>query len=585
MNEHLILDIGTGTVNGMIVRPTDTEFKILAHECSTYPGQVVREGRIVDVKRAATTVREIVDCLWEESSVQVRTAHFAVPGRGLQKVTETRSLEFDRSRSFREEDMEQLRQSRERPPADQLIIDEEIIQTLCDGESARTLVGQFGSHFTVKWSRRTLPMHEVENKQNVLIEADLVPGRVMLEPRAVISAFTPEDHRDLSRAVIDFGAGTIDLAYMEEGRVQDVETFIGSGDQLTQAIQDEFRVSFQQGEQIKKQAGESTVQGRDFHGETVEYDGDVLTHTITSCLKGQILSFNPWLEEHSPRLIFLAGGGSQFLFLPRMIARILGRPEEEIISNLPFHLDSDESDFNPADYTALGMARELGKDRGLIYLRFEVNDEPMSFLLDPDEEYTVADLLRDRGWETRTPAPESAMMIGIDGDWKTFRSDDRLTARVQRDGETLDEQAVLRTGDELSVDPPEKPGQVEVMAEDLLPEEQLRVSFNGDTFYREPYLVDENGSIVTGRDRLEDGREYQRKQSWNREEILNFLDSKQSIFPGSQLWKKNGRFTRDQMFHVEDTLEIFRELDPATVGLSKLHEIKANCQPISMTLD
>ena len=587
MNEILVLDIGTGTVVGLIMRSVEGNLELLARERDTYPSRVIEEGKIVDISGAADVVRGVVDRLHSRADVRSQTAHYAVPGRGLRHQSDTQSIRFDPPRTFQESDSRLLSQKRSRPSDDRVIIDKERVSCKVDGESVRRLRGQFGTEFSVEWVVRSLPIRAIENKRNVLLEADLVPGRVLLEPRAVISGCVPSNQWEFSMAVMDFGAGTIDLALIEQGVVKDVETFLGSGDEVSRALQQQFEVSFDESEAIKRQVDEKRVQYTDFSGDQRTVDSDSVITVVTQQLKKQLQRIRNWLEQHHPKLIFLAGGGSQFPFLPRMIARLFKYDEEQVINRpqLPREFDQLAQPVLPEEYTALGISREIHEGRGARYLRAKVNDQPWARLLTKDETYTVEQLLKEKGWESREPVPDSAMMVCLDGDWETFRADFRRKATVYVQGERVDPDYEIRSGDEIEVDPPEDPKPVNVTAGECVPDVELRVRFRESEWLFLPTLVDSRGRELEHDDTLEDGEEYQRKMTWTREEILNSLTEQSVDLPDRCLWKVNSTYTHDQEFHAGDSVRIVSAMDPKGAGLGQVTQIPDEPIALSTSLD
>ncbi|MFB6356640.1 MAG: hypothetical protein ABEJ65_09020 [bacterium] len=77
MNEVMVLDIGTGTIIGLIGRMEDGDVELLARAESRYPGRAVEEGKIVDVELAARTTSKVVNHLSEEAGTTPKTAHYS----------------------------------------------------------------------------------------------------------------------------------------------------------------------------------------------------------------------------------------------------------------------------------------------------------------------------------------------------------------------------------------------------------------------------------------------------------------------------------------------------------------------------
>jgi cell division protein FtsA len=587
VNEQLVLDIGTGTVIGLVARLGDGKPEVLAREEHRYDRRVVREGRIVDVEGAAEVVRGVVDGLADESEINVSTAHFAVPGRGLSVERTARSTTFDSPREIRREDWEQLTR-RSRPDSDRVLIDTELLSCRVDGESVETPVGQFGERLSAEWMMNTIPMREIENKRNVITQAGLAPGRVVLEPRAALRATVSPAEFDGSVVVIDFGAGTIDVAHLEGGRVRDYETFLGGGDAVTEEIESRGRMSFTEAEQVKSSLGHEPISYTDVTGADRQLTRDELEGMIIPVLKDQLGALRDWFSERDPELVFLAGGGARFDFLGRLVGRMLDVDRDSVVHGPPGTIDdvSDEKELirSSADFTALGTLLLVSEGRGRQYLRLTVNGRPYAKLME-SESMTAGALREELGFESREPIPESAVMVQLDGDWETFRADHRLDPIVRVGEEVVDDQYELRSGDEVTIEPAEEPQSVDLRARDCLPDEILRVTYGDRELELKPYLTDTNGEVLSGDDRLEDGKQYTTHTSFPPETVLENVNQQLGDGPRQPLWKVEGQFTHPRDFEPGEHVELINGLSVEDTGLGRLEEVPEDGTPISTPLN
>lgn len=588
MNETLVLDIGTGTVIGMVARRGEDGLEILGREERRHEDRVVREGRIVDVERAAETVSGVVEALSEQAGVRANTAHFAVPGRGLELSRPSHEIEFGSPRDITSEDWNRLIRERPRPEGQKVVVDTEVVRCEIDGEPVENPVGQFGRRLSAEWLLSTIPMHEIENKRNVLIEAGLVPGQVVLESRAALRASVSPDDFNASIGVIDFGAGTIDVAHLENGRVRDYATFLGSGDEITRRIERERHIGFQEAESIKSSADQDDVQYRTLSGDTAWISRDELEHMIIPVLKEQVTRLKNWFDDREPEIIFLAGGGSQFQFLDRLVSRILGIAEDNIVSGppkLPANcVDDRRLVGSAADFTALGQLLLVDEGRARQYLRLTVNGDPFARLID-DDEFTVGDLCTELGYETRDPTPDSAKMISLDGEWETFRADHRLEPVVHVSGDQVDENHPLRSGDEVEIEPPEEPRPLRLEAVDCLPDEVLSVRYNGKHLELKPFLTDDDGTRLDDDEELTDGEAYRLHDRFSPEDVLRNVTEELGSSPAVPLWYIDGTYRQPETFTVGQTvrLEDGRSIDSA--GLGQLESTPDDGGPIEFSLN
>ncbi len=102
----------------------------------------------------------------------------------------------------------------------------------------------------------------------------LIVDSLTLEPIAAMEAAIPKKLRLLNLALIDVGAGTSDIAICSRDSITAFGMVSLAGDEVTEAIVQNFLVDFEAAEKIKKQCSES---------ESVEYiDVLGLTNKIPS---------------------------------------------------------------------------------------------------------------------------------------------------------------------------------------------------------------------------------------------------------------------------------------------------------------
>jgi len=587
VNEQMVLDIGTGTVIGLVARTSEDGIEILARSKARYPKQVVKEGRIVDVQAASEVVRDVVDELNSQSNTRLSTVHFAVPGRGMRTHRRRGTLELETARELRPADRNTLIREREPLDSDRVIINTEVIRCEVDGETVETISGQFGEHVALEWILHSIPVKEIENKRNVVLAADFVPGSVLLEPRAVMRACMSPSRFPSSLAVMDFGAGTIDTAYLEDGKVRNFRTVLGSGDELTSTIQRSLNTDYEEAERMKSNLEGRSVRFQDLGGQEQSIPTERVIKIITPVLREQLLRLTEWFDETSPNMIFLAGGGSQFPFLGRLVSNVFELPVENVFSRSPRQPDRCEDPENlvrsPEDFTVFGMLLLVKEGMSRRYIRLKLNDRMFSRLLE-DKKFTARTLCKTLGYESKEPGPKSAIMVSIDGQWRTYRSDARLEPEVLVEGESVQPETELRSGDTVEVRPPEDPEPISKRARDVVPDGELKVRFEGKKLQLKPYLLDSNGTRMDSDEYLEDGREYRIVDTFPFCEILERLENKGFDAPDHPLVRQHEQYVRPGEFSAGESIEVERGVSTTEFGLSRLDSIKKPTEPVSRTL-
>lgn len=577
MNELLAVDVGTGTIIGYLARKSDDKLEILAREVAEYPRRAVEEGRVVDMEVAADCLREVTGKLQDAAKTSVNVAHFAVPGRGLELEEYEAVLEFEGAREVTAEDVEELFKRRRKEAGPEAVVDISVTERLVDGEEVLNFEDQFGSKLSAKWLITSLNPEEVENKKQLIEKSGLIPGQLVLEPRAAVKAAFPDHEFEPRLGLVDFGAGTIDAAMLEDGKIKDFCTLLGSGDRLTRCLEEDLLVDFNDAEQIKRKLHrEQEISFENLAGEDCVVSRTDMVRKLNPILRSELKPLKKWFEKREPRVLFLAGGGSRYPNLPRIVSKTLEIPRTDVVSRLPRLKpgidDPDNLVQSPIDYTAYGILLLAAEQKGRHSLELTVNGEEVRRLVSP-EEYRAGDLAEDLGYVSREPHPDSTIMVCVDGEWITERQDQRLRPQINVNGEQVGFDTILRSGDQVEILPAEEPEPAQVEAAQFLPESHLRV-FRADQLHRiSPRLVTEEGELIRPDELLEDGREYQRKLVFDRAEIEAELEQRGLDLPDRLLWKYDGQYTEKEEFEVGNKLRLKPAVNPSRKGLGNLDSL------------
>src|SRR5690625_117491 len=102
----------------------------------------------------------------------------------------------------------------------------------------------------------------IESLLAAIVRGDLEMDALTLEPIAAIDVLIPESMRRLNVALIDIGAGTSDIAITNKGAVVAYGMVPVAGDEITEAISDQYLLDFPKAEQTKRNIvtnGQDTV--------------------------------------------------------------------------------------------------------------------------------------------------------------------------------------------------------------------------------------------------------------------------------------------------------------------------------------
>lgn len=219
-----------------------------------------------------------------------------------------------------------------------------------------------------------LPRYVIDSLYSVMKKVGLIVDSLTLEPIAAMEAAIPKKLRLLNLALIDVGAGTSDIAICSRDSITAFGMVSLAGDEVTEAIVQNFLVDFETAEKIKKQCSESdTVEYIDVLGLTNKIPSKDIKRVIEPVVKkiseeigNKIIEIN---GEKSPNAIFLVGGGAHTPLLKEFLCEKLNMPlERAAIKDRDAVIDCsiENNKFGSEGVTVLGIGlisiRRLGND-------------------------------------------------------------------------------------------------------------------------------------------------------------------------------------------------------------------------------
>src|SRR5690606_15586345 len=166
------------------------------------------------------------------------------------------------------------------------------------------------------------PTRLVESLISPLERANLAMEALTWAPIAAIKFLSPESMRRLYVALADVCAATSDIAITDKGTVVAYGMVPVAGDEITEAISDQYLLDFKDAEQTKRKnvnEGKATVADILGFETTITYD------TLVSDISAQIENLAEAITDEilrlngrSPRAVMLIGGGSLTPELPKV---------------------------------------------------------------------------------------------------------------------------------------------------------------------------------------------------------------------------------------------------------------------------
>ncbi|MBI3926676.1 MAG: cell division protein FtsA [Armatimonadetes bacterium] len=346
------LDIGTSKIS-CIIAEADAEgnMDVVGHGVSPCLG--LRKGALVDPEQTVHAIETAVSEAEKEAGYTINSVHLclsseylsSLPSQGVWAVSnpENEISAIDVRRVVEAARMVGI-------PSDREILHIVPRGFTVDGQNGiRNPVGLTGLRLEVETHVVAAASSFLQNickcvqKANLEIDADGLVASTIASGLAVLT----DEERKLGTAMIDIGAGTVDLAVYCDEEIGHSAVLPVAGDLLTHDLARFFRIPPSQAERLKLDKGlvspdylESSED--DLHDETIEVtslSGEELVpvsrHQLAEVLEARLLDIFEWVAEECKKAerrglvvasLVMTGGTSQLPGLARLARRELEMP-------------------------------------------------------------------------------------------------------------------------------------------------------------------------------------------------------------------------------------------------------------------
>ena len=533
------LDIGTRSVIGIVAEQTPEGLKIIATERQEHKTRAMIDGQIHDVPQVAAVIDNVKKALVKRTG-PLKSAAVAAAGRALYTMTAAAEMEFsgiitaeqERSLDFAGVQAAQAKLA-ESHTVDDLsnyyCVGYSTVKYELDGTQLKTLVGQRGRIASATVIATFLPRQVIDSMHSALQSVQLDMQALTLEPIAAINVLIPATMRHLNLVLVDIGAGTSDVAITRNGAVIAYGMVPQAGDEITDALSQQFLLDFNVAEQLKRDVTNG-LQGKFADIMGMEYDlspEEVLKPIMPNIKKlaesivQQILELN---GGEPPQAIMMVGGGSLTPNLSKFVAEIMDLPMGRVAVRHPDKIDGvldiPEELKLPDAVTPLGILK-IASINTLHFLRVYVNDAEYSLFNFRD--LTVSDALLNAGiiLKKLNGRPGLGTMLKINGENKFIPGTMGTMAQLTVDGSPANLDTPIHDGSRIQVIPGQSGASPEITLEDVLEiPPSYTVFINGEeTSIAAQFII--NGQAAQPGQLLHDGDEIISKETRNLGEVLN----------------------------------------------------------------
>lgn len=489
------LDIGTRTIIGLVGYKKDEHFYVQAAEMYIHDSRAMLDGQIHDIAKVAQGAGRVKEALEKRLGYRLARVSAAAAGRVLKtcQVRVERDLEEGReidSQFVSALEMEGVQKAqteleKNSPDKDKnqfYCVGYSIVNYYLNDYMISSLLGHKGHKAGVEVLATFLPQTVVDSLYTVMERIDLEVSYLTLEPIAAINLAIPKDLRLLNLALVDIGAGTSDIAITRSGTIVAYAMVPIAGDEVTEAIAQNFLVDFETAERIKIEISRNKkeVKFTDIldnkvsvtAGEVKEVTRPVIEN-LARTVAEKILELN---GGKAPNAVFLVGGGSQSEGLCEALAEAIGLPGSRVAvrdRSIAKNVVTDEKILDgPDSITPLGILVTTAMSKGQDFYYVTVNDTRVKMY--NVRKMLVSDALILAGFNPDQLICRSgkSLKFVLNGKDKTIRGTLGKPAEIYVNDKLSSLNSFISAGDVLRVIPAEKGIDGKAVVMDLLKDQE-----------------------------------------------------------------------------------------------------------------
>lgn len=538
------LDIGTRSVVGIILEENNQKYHVVDMLAIEHSERAMLDGQIHDVLSVSKIITEIRIQL-EKKHGPLKKVSVAAAGRALKTERAKVTIEIKGKPMIQKEDILHLELSAVQQAQSRVAekhneenshyyycVGYSVLYYRLDGEEIGSLIDQQGDEASVEIIATFLPKVVVESLISALHRSELEIDALTLEPIAAINVLIPPTMRRLNVALVDIGAGTSDIALTDSGTIIAYGMVPTAGDEITEAISDQYLLDFPLAEMAKRQINTSDrITVTDILGFETEIPKDEVISQISSAIDrlassicDEIFQLN---GQKSPKAVMLVGGGSLTPELPTRVAEKLNLPENRVairgIDAIASLTMADHITKGPELVTPIGIAIAAEKTP-VHYVTVYVNEQPVRLF--EVKELTIGDCLLAAGIKMSRlyGKPGMAMIISLNGSQITIPGQHGHPPELLKNSAPCSLEDRVQNGDNLTVIRGEDGEKTVLQLKELIDEIPCKsISINGQEFNVTAKLL-RNGQSVSPEIHIEDRDKIECSMPETIEEILVSLD-------------------------------------------------------------
>ena len=469
------LDIGTRTIIGLVGRYEDGILNIIASEVLCHEKRAMFDGQIHDINSVVRVAGKVKESLENQIGFTLDKVAIAAAGRSLEVSKATVTLKIDNTReidrsTIKSSELEavqeaerSLKEKRKREEVEEkkyYCVGHTVVRYYLDDILIENLEGHKGDNISIEVVATFLPHTVVDSLNTVMNRLDLEVINMTLEPIAAINVAVKKNLRLLNIALVDIGAGTSDIAITKEGTISCYAMAPVAGDEITETLVKKYLLDYDIAEKLKinlKNSEEHEFQ--DIIGMNYKLTRDEILDRIDESIRAladEISERIIGLNEGSPSVVFLIGGGSQIPRLNKYISEKLQIPEERVAikdtSLLENVIGINEKISGPDAITPVGIAMMALENNYKDFLEISLNGEKLRLF--NSENSKITDVLLLNGFNPRNLLSKrgKAIKYYLNGVEKNLLGQVGEPAKIYLNGVISSLESKLKDKDEIVIE-------------------------------------------------------------------------------------------------------------------------------------
>lgn len=390
------LDIGTRSIVGTVGYREGSQFNIVAQCTKFHDTRAMLDGQIHDINKVGEDILYVKESLERQlSGRKLKEVCIAAAGRVLKTAVGKGHYEFSEDTVVNQEYIHSLELiGVEKANEDMMKGNHTDVKFFCVGYTVikyylndyeiSNLEGHKAHSISADVLATFLPEEVVDGLYAAVSIAGLEIANMTLEPIAAIQVAIPENYRMLNIALVDVGAGTSDICITKEGSIIGYGMLPKAGDEITEALIQEYLVDFATAEKIKTiNPKRKSLTYKDVMGishkitpQEIYEKVDSVVEDITKQVADRMIELNGGKPVSA---VFVVGGGGKMPGFTEKLAAYLELPQErvalrgeEVLGSVNIFVEDVKKD--PLLVTPIGICLNFYEQKNNFVFLY-VNDE------------------------------------------------------------------------------------------------------------------------------------------------------------------------------------------------------------------